>query len=152
MRYWGISEIQDVSFLSVFFRLFFFFLSLFLYANLLETSYKSLISAKFNKRCVRIFHNLCTIYLLVMKYGYHLRISAVLKKWVLQNKISSPSELIRNMFFDFQLRHCCVDDPSDLCSVNIAGKEMSDVKEEDFEMFDNVAYVNAAENYLPLGK
>lgn len=45
-----------------------------------------------------------------------------------------------------------MDDPSDLCSVNIAGKEMSDVKEEDFEMFDNVAYVNAAENYLPLGK
>ncbi|XP_064615202.1 X-ray radiation resistance-associated protein 1-like [Liolophura sinensis] len=50
----------------------------------------------------------------------------------------------------FLLRHCCVDDPSDLCSINIAGQEMSDVKEEDLEMFDNVAYVNAAENYLPL--
>ncbi|XP_060557943.1 X-ray radiation resistance-associated protein 1-like isoform X2 [Ruditapes philippinarum] len=50
----------------------------------------------------------------------------------------------------FLMRHCCVDDPSDLCSVNISGKEMTDVKEEDLALFDNVAYVNASENYLPL--
>ena len=50
------------------------------------------------------------------------------------------------------MKHCCVEDPSDLCSVNIAGKELSEVKEEDFALFDNVAYVNAAENYLPFGK
>ncbi|KAH3807141.1 hypothetical protein DPMN_135474, partial [Dreissena polymorpha] len=49
----------------------------------------------------------------------------------------------------FLMRHCCVEDPSDLCSVNIAGKEMTDVKEEDLALFDNVAYVNASENYLP---
>lgn len=51
----------------------------------------------------------------------------------------------------FKMRHCCVEDPSDLCSVNIAGKEMTDVKEEDLALFDNVAYVNASENYLPFG-
>lgn len=50
------------------------------------------------------------------------------------------------------MKHCCVEDPVDLCSVNIAGKELSEFKEEDFQLFDNVAYVNAAENYLPFGK
>ena len=51
-----------------------------------------------------------------------------------------------------QMKHCCVEDPSDLCSVNISGKEITDVKEEDLALFDNVAYVNASENYLPFGK
>ena len=50
------------------------------------------------------------------------------------------------------MKHCCVEDPADLCSVNISGQGFSDVKEEDFQLFDNVAYVNAAENFLPLGK
>ena len=50
------------------------------------------------------------------------------------------------------MKHCCVDDPADLCSVNISGQGFNDVKEEDFALFDNVAYVNASENYLPLGK
>ncbi|XP_053404342.1 X-ray radiation resistance-associated protein 1-like isoform X2 [Mercenaria mercenaria] len=49
----------------------------------------------------------------------------------------------------FLMRHCCVEDPSDLCSVNISGKEISEVKEEDLALFDNVAYVNASENFLP---
>lgn len=49
----------------------------------------------------------------------------------------------------FLMKHCCVEDPSDLCSVNIAGQEMSEVKEDDLALFDSVAYVNAAENYLP---
>ncbi|XP_074657735.1 X-ray radiation resistance-associated protein 1-like isoform X2 [Tubulanus polymorphus] len=50
----------------------------------------------------------------------------------------------------FLMKHTCVQDPSDLCSVNIVGKELSEYKEEDLALFDNVAYVNAAENYLPL--
>ncbi|XP_064639371.1 X-ray radiation resistance-associated protein 1-like [Lineus longissimus] len=50
----------------------------------------------------------------------------------------------------FLMKHCCVDDPSDLCSVSISGQGLSEVKEEDFALFDNVAYVNASENYLPL--
>nr|XP_022287824.1 X-ray radiation resistance-associated protein 1-like [Crassostrea virginica] len=49
----------------------------------------------------------------------------------------------------FLMKHCCVEDPSDLCSVNISGQEMSEVKEDDLALFDNVAYVNAAENFLP---
>ncbi|XP_002738623.1 X-ray radiation resistance-associated protein 1-like [Saccoglossus kowalevskii] len=49
----------------------------------------------------------------------------------------------------FLLRHCCVEDPSDLCSVNIIGQDLSEVREEDFQLFDNVAYVNASENLLP---
>ena len=56
------------------------------------------------------------------------------------------------MFELFQMKHCCVEDPSDLCSVNISGKEISDVKEEDLALFDNVAYVNASENFLSFGK
>ena len=51
-----------------------------------------------------------------------------------------------------QMKHCCVEDPSDLCSVNISGKEITEVKEEDLALFDNVAYVNASENFLPFGK
>ena len=50
------------------------------------------------------------------------------------------------------MKHCCVEDPSDLCSVNISGKEITEVKEEDLALFDNVAYVNASENFLPFGK
>ncbi|KAK3589901.1 hypothetical protein CHS0354_034913 [Potamilus streckersoni] len=50
----------------------------------------------------------------------------------------------------FLMRHCCVEDPSDLCSINIMGKEISEYKEEDLALFDNVAYVNASENFLPL--
>ncbi|CAL1529992.1 unnamed protein product [Lymnaea stagnalis] len=49
----------------------------------------------------------------------------------------------------FLMKHCCIEDPSDLCSVNIANKELTDVKEDDLTMFENVAYVNAGENYLP---
>ncbi|ESP05046.1 hypothetical protein LOTGIDRAFT_230081, partial [Lottia gigantea] len=49
----------------------------------------------------------------------------------------------------FLMKHCCVEDPSDLCSVNISGQGFTEVKEDDLVLFDNVAYVNAAENYLP---
>lgn len=50
------------------------------------------------------------------------------------------------------MKHCCVEDPSDLCSVNISGQNLTEVKEEDFSLFDNVAYVNASENILPFRK
>ncbi|XP_059163984.1 X-ray radiation resistance-associated protein 1-like isoform X2 [Physella acuta] len=49
----------------------------------------------------------------------------------------------------FLMKHSCVEDPSDLCSVNVANQELVDVKEEDMALFENVAYVNAGENYLP---
>lgn len=63
--------------------------------------------------------------------------------------------LIGKLLFNsslFQMKHCCVEDPADLCSVNISGQNLSDVKAEDFKLFDNVAYVNASENILPLGE
>ncbi|XP_014377496.2 X-ray radiation resistance-associated protein 1 [Alligator sinensis] len=40
--------------------------------------------------------------------------------------------------------------PSDLCSVNISNKNLALVKDDDFEQFDSVAYVNATENLLTL--
>jgi len=50
------------------------------------------------------------------------------------------------------MKHCCVEDPSDLCSINISGLEIEESKPDDFALFDNVAYVNAADNYLTLGE
>ncbi|XP_043077759.1 X-ray radiation resistance-associated protein 1 [Puntigrus tetrazona] len=44
----------------------------------------------------------------------------------------------------------CVDKPSDLCSVNISGQRLQTVKPEDFHEFDNMAYINASDNHLPL--
>ena len=50
------------------------------------------------------------------------------------------------------MKHCCVEDPADLCSVNISGQGLGEAKEEDFALFDNIAYVNASENLLPFGE
>ncbi|XP_033097416.1 X-ray radiation resistance-associated protein 1-like [Anneissia japonica] len=50
----------------------------------------------------------------------------------------------------FLMKHCAVEDPSDLCSVNVAGQSLTEVKAADFSLFDNVAYVNAGENLLSL--
>ncbi|CAH1780666.1 unnamed protein product [Owenia fusiformis] len=49
----------------------------------------------------------------------------------------------------FLMKHCCVEDPADLCSVNICNQGLTEAKEEDLALFDNVAYVNAGENMLP---
>lgn len=51
-----------------------------------------------------------------------------------------------------QLKHCCVDDPNDLCNVNIAAQDLTDAREEDFELFQNVVFINAGENLLHFGK
>uniref|UniRef100_A0ABM5FVS8 X-ray radiation resistance-associated protein 1 n=1 Tax=Pogona vitticeps TaxID=103695 RepID=A0ABM5FVS8_9SAUR len=40
--------------------------------------------------------------------------------------------------------------PSDLCSVNISNQNFVSAKEEDFEAFTSVAYINATENLLTL--
>lgn len=50
------------------------------------------------------------------------------------------------------MKHCCVEDPADLCSINIAGQGIVESRPEDFQLFDNVAYINAADNQLNLGK
>lgn len=41
-----------------------------------------------------------------------------------------------------------MEDPTDLCSVNISGCGLTDVKEDDLLLFDNAVYVNAADNVL----
>ncbi|KAF1629063.1 UNVERIFIED_CONTAM: X-ray radiation resistance-associated protein 1, partial [Eudyptes robustus] len=48
----------------------------------------------------------------------------------------------------FLMKHHCLKNPSDLCSVNISSQNLA--KEEDFEKFDCVAFINAAENLLTL--
>lgn len=50
-----------------------------------------------------------------------------------------------------QLKHCHVSDPSDLCSVNISGQNLTEAVSEDFKTFHNVVVINAADNLLPLG-
>jgi len=50
-----------------------------------------------------------------------------------------------------QLKHCRVTDPSDLCTVNVSGQNLTEAASKDFEMFHNVVVVNAADNLLPLG-
>ncbi|KAM3600904.1 uncharacterized protein V6R79_004375 [Siganus canaliculatus] len=49
------------------------------------------------------------------------------------------------------LRLHCVDEPSELCSVDISEQNLNVVKPEDLKEFKNVAYVNAFINSLPLG-
>ncbi|XP_059502955.1 X-ray radiation resistance-associated protein 1 [Stegostoma tigrinum] len=51
---------------------------------------------------------------------------------------------------DFLKRLHCVDNYSDLCTVNISDQNLHSVKQEDLKLFDSVVYVNAAENHLPL--
>ena len=51
----------------------------------------------------------------------------------------------------FLMKHCCVEDPSDLCSFNISGQGIVEARPDDFQLFDNVAYINAADNQLKLG-
>ncbi|XP_069496255.1 X-ray radiation resistance-associated protein 1 isoform X2 [Ambystoma mexicanum] len=51
----------------------------------------------------------------------------------------------------FLLKSHYVESPSDLCSVDVSDKHLTSAKEEDFEDFDCVAYINAAENLLTLG-
>ena len=44
-----------------------------------------------------------------------------------------------------------MNDPSDLCTVNISGQNLAEAVSKDFEMFHNVVVINAADNLLPLG-
>lgn len=53
--------------------------------------------------------------------------------------------------YAFQMKHCHIEDPSDVCSINISGLKLTDANQSDFHMFDNVVHINAGENYLPFG-
>ncbi|NWX81378.1 XRRA1 protein, partial [Alca torda] len=50
----------------------------------------------------------------------------------------------------FLMKHHHLKNPSDLCSVNISSQNLVSAKEDDFEKFDCVAFINAAENLLTL--
>ncbi|XP_048789393.1 X-ray radiation resistance-associated protein 1 [Lagopus muta] len=50
----------------------------------------------------------------------------------------------------FLMKHHCLKNPSDLCSVKVSGQNLVSAKEDDFEKFDCVAFINAAENLLTL--
>ncbi|KAM6144684.1 X-ray radiation resistance-associated protein 1 [Phoenicopterus ruber ruber] len=50
----------------------------------------------------------------------------------------------------FLMKHHCLKNPSDLCSVNISSQNLVSAKEDDFEKFDCVVFINAAENLLTL--
>ncbi|XP_050786331.1 X-ray radiation resistance-associated protein 1 isoform X2 [Gopherus flavomarginatus] len=61
-------------------------------------------------------------------------------------------EMIQENILDrpFLINLHCVKIPSDLCSVDISNKNLVSAKEDDFEQFDSVAYINATENLLTL--
>ncbi|XP_028277989.1 X-ray radiation resistance-associated protein 1 [Parambassis ranga] len=51
----------------------------------------------------------------------------------------------------FLLRLHCVDEPSELCSVNISEQNLNSVKPEDLKEFNSVAFIDASINSLSLG-
>ncbi|XP_074832784.1 X-ray radiation resistance-associated protein 1 isoform X2 [Carettochelys insculpta] len=61
-------------------------------------------------------------------------------------------ELVQENILDgpFLMQLHCVKIPSDLCSVDISNKNLVSAKEDDFEQFDSIAYINATENLLTL--
>ncbi|NXQ91344.1 XRRA1 protein, partial [Nyctibius grandis] len=50
----------------------------------------------------------------------------------------------------FLMKNSSLKNPSDLCSVNISSQNLVSAKEDDFEKFDRLAYINASENLLTL--
>ncbi|XP_059680816.1 X-ray radiation resistance-associated protein 1 [Gavia stellata] len=65
---------------------------------------------------------------------------------------ASVEESIEDNVLDepFLMKHHCLKNPSDLCSVNISSQNLVSAKEDDFEKFDCVAFINASENLLTL--
>ncbi|XP_038565043.1 X-ray radiation resistance-associated protein 1 isoform X1 [Micropterus salmoides] len=51
----------------------------------------------------------------------------------------------------FLLQLHCVDEPSELCSVDVSEQKLNSVKPEDLKVFGNVAYIDASINSLSLG-
>ncbi|XP_027418700.1 X-ray radiation resistance-associated protein 1 isoform X2 [Bos indicus x Bos taurus] len=64
-----------------------------------------------------------------------------------ENQVDTPGHMLDLAFL---LKHHCVKDPSDLCSINVSGLKFSKAKEKDFKHFNSVIYINASENLLPL--
>ncbi|XP_056267378.1 X-ray radiation resistance-associated protein 1 isoform X4 [Pseudoliparis swirei] len=56
---------------------------------------------------------------------------------------------MRTILLTLQLH--CVDEPSELCSVDISEQKLNNVKPEELQVFGNVAYIDASVNSLSLG-
>ncbi|XP_029770376.1 X-ray radiation resistance-associated protein 1 isoform X7 [Suricata suricatta] len=70
------------------------------------------------------------------------------KKGSLQQKQEDiPGHILDQAFL---LKHHCVREPPDLCTINVSGLKLSKAKEKDFKHFHSVIYINASENLLPL--
>ncbi|XP_026939188.1 X-ray radiation resistance-associated protein 1 isoform X1 [Sagmatias obliquidens] len=64
-----------------------------------------------------------------------------------ENQVDTPGHVLDQAFL---LKHHCVKNPSDLCTINVSGLKFSKAKEKDFKHFNSVIYINASENLLPL--
>ncbi|XP_047608095.1 X-ray radiation resistance-associated protein 1 isoform X2 [Phacochoerus africanus] len=64
-----------------------------------------------------------------------------------ENQVDVPGHVLDQAFL---LKHHCVKNPSDLCSINVSGLKFSQAKDKDFKHFNSVIYINASENLLPL--
>ncbi|XP_018429995.1 PREDICTED: X-ray radiation resistance-associated protein 1-like, partial [Nanorana parkeri] len=58
-----------------------------------------------------------------------------------------PNSVLDSQFL-VKVHH--VKDPSDLCAVDVSDKHLTAARTEEFVRFNNVAYINAAENALAL--
>ncbi|XP_062434496.1 X-ray radiation resistance-associated protein 1 [Rhea pennata] len=73
-----------------------------------------------------------------------------LPRWRRKPQSLSSAEEDNILDEPFLMKHHCLKNPSDLCSVNISNQNLVSAKEDDFEKFDCVAFINAAENLLTL--
>ncbi|XP_011481756.1 X-ray radiation resistance-associated protein 1 isoform X2 [Oryzias latipes] len=64
-------------------------------------------------------------------------------------KTTEADQLTLDALFLLQLH--CVDDPSQICSVDISEQKLNSVKPEGFQVFENIAYIDASINSLSLG-
>ena len=60
------------------------------------------------------------------------------------------SETRRKLDGIYLMNACYINDPLDLCNINIAGKKFTLVNEDDFSMFKNVIHIDAGDNNLQL--
>ncbi|KAM6907152.1 X-ray radiation resistance-associated protein 1 [Xenentodon cancila] len=77
----------------------------------------------------------------------------VIGSWAAERQNSRNTELCRGELKTLagNLQIHCVDEPFQLCSVDISERKLNAVKPEDFKVFENVAYIDASINSLSLG-
>ncbi|RVE63780.1 hypothetical protein OJAV_G00139510 [Oryzias javanicus] len=71
------------------------------------------------------------------------------KETYVKCKSTEADHITLDALFLLQLHH--VDDPSQICSIDISERKLNSVKPEDFQVFQNIAYIDASINSLSLG-